>query len=995
MTQRRGLALLVVVAVLGILAVLAAAFVTMAQLERRASMQRLYATKALLLARSGIEDALARLHSGQDPDLPGSRYGGEDWDADGALSAFEGQQEVIKPGTLNRMDCPLKQALRPSFHVDDGTGKPRYQGVDGRQRGYSGQLQGDTESSGNLYTLKVMPEAGFYINEGAGDIFSTHTPVLRRMLGILAQALDREADGVPGNGPVTQADGFSLIDIRPPVPEGWTSWDQVRDVALGGSQVKLDALRPYLTLSAWVDQKVIRPNVPATMVGTLYTSWADIRMAPGAVPGFEARAPVNLAWARTRRPALLALLAGIKGYYLDEFVDTAMRDPASQGFVREAPILNTWSAGDDAHLIADQILATTSDLSTWTAWNAFCDGLNVTNTGYGGSANMRKFANFRQAKRDVLKAAFNPNSDLNKFNPNRTLWRLVDKQDLAVYSTEFSLEPLHGFDLECAGRVLGPGGRLAALRTVKAVVGGPGVLRFTTQRDFMAGDMGQIRLPGQAGFLSKSQGAGKTWGHKLPGLGNGIALQAYPEPCFDAGAGLAVSAADYDGNLQLATVETLDDTTYTVGSAPDNMKCLARFDTDFNLDVHDGPAKNLGDTQLVTAGELGNGLLHPAKPVTLHPDGVFSEKERAPAYLSLGNAHGFHGLASFWVKAQYTETDMNTSGPGGRGRYFFQWVNVSNTHNNDFNQSLIAGHSSDYMPAWGSIDPPGPDWDMWGFLFETGHQGDDTYVEHAWGTLDLPFSHHRWQLMTFCWDLLNGDVHRCGEFVLNGGGAPGEDCPFNRYCLDYNDVTMSSDLTDKDATGPNRFCLGGRELPNYSGVVPACATIDEFALWDFGPQDDGITKTLASERFKDGRYYKGDIYNPPGAPNVANGAGTWISAPITLPEASSLQRIAWTWLRPSELPDDYPEVELLDATGYALLWGAAKSRSSLGTGWSPDRQDWDVGGKPAGSFRLRVVFRRRTPLDQNAPILDSPVLDDLTLVHTPAAGLPIRGWEQP
>jgi type II secretory pathway component PulK len=77
----RGLALLIVVGVLGLLAVLATAFVTMAQLERRASQQRLFATKAFLLARSGLEDALARLAAGQDLHAVSNRYFGEDWDA--------------------------------------------------------------------------------------------------------------------------------------------------------------------------------------------------------------------------------------------------------------------------------------------------------------------------------------------------------------------------------------------------------------------------------------------------------------------------------------------------------------------------------------------------------------------------------------------------------------------------------------------------------------------------------------------------------------------------------------------------------------------------------------------------------------------------------------------------------------------------------------------------------------------------------------------------
>ena len=68
-----------------------------------------------------------------------------------------------------------------------------------------------------------------------------------RMLGTLAEALDRE-DGADDALPVTQTDGESLVNLRPAA--GWSSWDQIRSVALGGSQAKLDALRPYLALSA-------------------------------------------------------------------------------------------------------------------------------------------------------------------------------------------------------------------------------------------------------------------------------------------------------------------------------------------------------------------------------------------------------------------------------------------------------------------------------------------------------------------------------------------------------------------------------------------------------------------------------------------------------------------------------------------------------------------------------------------------------------------------
>ena len=114
--RRGGLALIIVVGVLAVLAVIALAFVMMAELERKASQQRMLSTKAYLLARSGIEDGLARIGMGQDPDDPANRYYGEDWDASGgALSVFEAAQEVYSPGTPNRTDCPLRQAMRPTW----------------------------------------------------------------------------------------------------------------------------------------------------------------------------------------------------------------------------------------------------------------------------------------------------------------------------------------------------------------------------------------------------------------------------------------------------------------------------------------------------------------------------------------------------------------------------------------------------------------------------------------------------------------------------------------------------------------------------------------------------------------------------------------------------------------------------------------------------------------------------------------------------------------
>ena len=193
--MRRGLALLLAVGVLGVLAILGVAFVMMARLERKASQQRLQATKALLLARSGIEDALARMEAGQDP-----AYGGEDWlgDGDNGPGSFDRQQEVYRPGTLDVASCPARHALRPSFFARDGfaTPRPALQDVDGRMRGSSGAL-----AEGG-YALKVEDlNARICVNGGAlDDLDRDPDGALRAGQDRPHQPLSRRAAWPPGSG---------------------------------------------------------------------------------------------------------------------------------------------------------------------------------------------------------------------------------------------------------------------------------------------------------------------------------------------------------------------------------------------------------------------------------------------------------------------------------------------------------------------------------------------------------------------------------------------------------------------------------------------------------------------------------------------------------------------------------------------------------------------------------------------------------------------------
>ncbi len=1017
---RGGLALIIVAGVLGLLAVLATTFVTMAQLERRASAQRLHATKAGLLARSGIEDALARLDLGQAPG-----YGGEDWDGDGNLSTYEAVQEVYRPtgaGTpADTWSCPVRHALRASFSVSDpldSLKRPARVVVDGRDRGYSGFLAPDFVASGNTYTLKVQ-SGGIFLNGGdpAQAATSGYNAVLRRILGTLAEAVDRE-DGVNDGAPVDQMDGERLVDLRPQA--GWKDWGTVRDVAFLGNQTKLDVLKPYVVLHAWMDRKVVAPNASLGMAGP-YSSWGEMKLAygeksPGSrAPDFErlggrvvGRSPVDFPWARNHRPVLLALCSGLAGLYLDETTASAWQSGDSVGTLGAVQIANTWSASDDAHRVAEAIRSSTSEIRTWADWNAFCDTIPLA----GGT-------DVARIKRDILKANFNPNTDLNKFNPNLSMWKTVDKGDLLAYSTEFSLEPSQGFECVCVGRILGLDGRVAATRSVRAQVGSAGLLRLTTQGEFicsglgdpdLAGDETGFRVPGEAAFLTESQEGDpgtRTWGHRLSTTGwmagdsNGVSLQCYPEP-------FPCQPAAYDGNLQLATIETPDDDLYSVNAAPNDMRFLLRFDDSFVADRADGSSDFQPDSLMVSTTELGLSLWDASRPNTLLPDGVYAELGRTPAYPDLGNSHGYHGVISFWVKPNYRP-------PGPRGRFLLTRTSFQNS-------------SWGYDQFFALADCTNAGFGSRGvhFFLEVGQEMDDASMEWCWKA-ESNLAERSWNLLTFFWDFrsvtpVGSSANDVGRIVL--GSQLGDQTNYNLGPWSDNAPLSARDITQDDLGGPGgSFAphlmalgplvwrdLGGDDL-DYLGKG-ADATFDELAVYDFGGvEPTGSTdipfspapkasrnsaEKLAGQRYREGRYYKGSVYAPAWASGVQGEAGSFLTAPITLPAGSRLRRVSWTWVRPQALPTDYAEIELVDTGATDFLWpgNAPASRSTRGPGWSRTRQDWTTNRVVPGPFRARVVFRRPGALDQDTPLLDSPILDDLTFLYDPPRGRQVLIWTE-
>ncbi len=1009
MPPRSGLALLVCIGILGVLAVLGTTFVLLARLERQASQRRIHATQAFLLARSGIEDAQARLAAGQD-----------------ALSP------VMEP-------CPLRQALRPSFFVSAPAGTPILIPVEGRDRGYSGALS----HASTQYALRLSGGGGFCVNGGDPSFHSDPTAVsdantgLRRLLGLLAEAIDRE-DGLNDGAPVDGTDGFALVDRRPLRPEGWTGFGEIREV-LGDA--RLEALEPYLCLGSWSDKRVVRPNAPASMENVDYASWGEIKLAhrqdrPGSVaPDFErlagrlvGRCPVSLPWARHRRPALIALIAGLKGLYLDNFFATTRHATDSVGRMMPAELLNLWSGTDDCHVAAEAILTSTSALDTWQGFNEFCDTLPLSGTG-----------DLLQARRDLLKANFNPNTGLNKLGPNLSAFKLVDKADLLASSTEFSLYPVAGEEIDSLGRVLDPSGRLLASRRLSIRLAPPSLVRLSTQRELVSEDLGNLDLPGDermprlpgflAGgmpaFITSGNGTGFTWGHAfLPG--RGVSLQSYPEPCFDTtpfggATSLEIRPADYDGALQLATLETPRDSAYgatAAGGIPPDLKMLGRFDDAFDLDVYDclteSSAMNVPD---LLQARQGDSVMDAIRPNTLYPDGAYSERDRTPAFHGRDNMPPLWGMLSFWVKPNRFDRHWGFGQMTGmRGLPLVHATNYGTPFPNlnaNFGtaQPFLIGHIHfarlEAFQTFFEISHVAQDYDFSGSYRSRSHGFSASFPSPR---------ERRWYLASFYWDFRVPDApgaeHLTGELVIDDGtglgpfGAPANSCRNSNYVNDRggNDGTATSDLTAADVLGPHLISLGRHNRPWEQGTASqfgggADSTFDEFAVYDFGPGLGDSTSPAwiyGLNRYRDGRYYREGDYPVRGLedPGPPGRAAQYFSAPITLPAGSLVRRVSWTFTRPPELSADYAEVSLVKAVpvpGWRYLWGEALSRSVNRVASSS--QAWMPGLSAMGGFRLHAVFRRAVALPLDIPVLDSPVLDDLTVIYSPPEGIPARRWE--
>ncbi len=963
--RKRGLALIVMLGILGVLGILATCFITLSHLERQASQRRIHQTRALFLARSGIEDALARLDAGQHAAAAGNAYHGEDWDGNDELSVFEAEQEVFRrtgAGTpADTQACPIVQAMRPTFFVRvPGSDNPETRLVDGRQRGFSGALSTDGELT---YALKVEDESGkININGGFLD------------------AADRDADGiedcrdpdvrfttaVSDNGLGWNYQLCRILNVLGAEPELGMPASFGMDVLTRrpqggyGSVVQLQSLigtttdlSPYLTNLSWVDRKVVQPN--GWGAGGLSLNEIKKLRAPLALDP-SGRPPVNLNTAS--QPVLRALLRGVRAFYAINvlnfpfFMELSPSDPGGPAVVDSFV----------ARLLARRA---SSPFLDWADFSSFCD--DALPTMVSGLAGLNStYVARRIFLPDLVKANFDPNTSLNKDLPDQIKFRFMDKADLKVWSTEGCFEPTGTFRIGGLGRVLGSDGKLLAEHSLAVVVRLYDLLRQTTQKDFLAGRrLEECHSISSMGGVLRTTGAGAAW-PDWSGSGQGLSTLSYPNPPTVR----SVDAADFDGYLGLATVEAVGGEVPAGGA----LMFLHHLDDSWTADsgvaparVTPGPSDGMLTAPLTCSVWPATGL----EPNTLRPDGLHIQRDRCPAFLATNmpastssGVNGYnHGVVGLWVK------------PAASSSFAFDFSSVKGGDPTT-TQVLLIGRSSN----------------SWGMIVENHmiqNSASDPERQAVMGTSDIPMRLPmlRWTLETAFFDTRKMVSGQDLRFDLHSVYPPATKDPTDPPYPPF-DAASSLDLFAYDTTpGTDAMIVLGNPGKRIAYTPNSNSVIDEVCVCDFTDQAPDAQARMAlwiGERFRDGRYYK-------------ENDARFLSTHLSLGDGPSrLLWARWTCYLPREdrkeiggaavsrflderLRNSTVELELLDSAG-----------SFSSTPLQGLVQGGRI-GRTLDGFRYRATFKPNLA-DLSDPVLESPFLDDVTFAWQPASGPRVLAW---
>ncbi|MBI4615295.1 MAG: hypothetical protein HY720_16890 [Planctomycetes bacterium] len=476
--MKKGSALIVVVGVLAVLCLMALAFARFNSLERDGARSYRHRLTASLAAEAGIEEAIARLRSGE---------GRRPWTSMGDPWIYRGNDvKPLSPGH----GVPLTSALYPSFALDEPL---RGYVVSGVVPPSPGGAEAEDLAAG--YKIRVFD------TQGQINLNDPH-PRLDKILDSLGKMIEVDTgqpDPVVGARYTDAAGkrwkgGAAIVKYRDAQPGGLIQ--DKADIAgvLGQTAAGMDAYRnlaDYVTVRSWANEKVIVPQP------------RNQRSATFAVE-LAVRHPVDVNTASY--PVLVSLLNGLRGFRHvvapGGIVPVAspgkppLYQPVLYRKQRTAAISFDQARAIGAAILVCRGIAPGEGASyegpytTWSQFDAFVDALPgeiATNRRAELAAiypdAVARLEALTPGQLDVLKSNANPNSWLNRYHPDAARYRTVDKGDLDTWSMEFCFSSMGYYEITSEGLVLDREGGLLARHAVRVEARLFDCLHLTHQAD--------------------------------------------------------------------------------------------------------------------------------------------------------------------------------------------------------------------------------------------------------------------------------------------------------------------------------------------------------------------------------------------------------------------------------------------------------------------------------------------------------------------------------
>ncbi|MFC1586959.1 PilX N-terminal domain-containing pilus assembly protein [Planctomycetota bacterium] len=722
--SRSGIVLLVVLGVLALLSVLAITFVQMTRLERSISRNYVARTRALMAAESGVEYAISRLTNFQGGVIRAHEYQDMLFDAGSGI----GTLKYAAKASFQSVDYPSRpvSGVVGSSHITDGdyfilkvedeSGKINLNDSNGRWNIDTDPLPDG--GAGDLDDDLAYPRLTMMLETLGEILFDKMTGAL-----IAARLMDARME-LPGNRFGSMQEVHDLLVTAGGLDE--LQFKQLNKHITIYSWQDPNVICPNFTVEISVPDGETQPDDNFGIY-----MWRDFQNDEYEL---EPRCPINVN--TTTREILQALIQPLQGWYLRQGPANKMTISHYGGWGNIRPVsfrrfyfaddpqdtgeekLNTAevaAGGITANLYgvlektvpftaaqAETITTyiyerihlpdgTNNPFSTWEEFHDFIkseiprDDILPSNEELGldtwpyypyhtlGNNEQEWYRDYLfEIYTDLLIAMFNPNSDLNDFNPNRNLFRRIDKGQLTRYSTELCFAPTGYFCIESLGLVNGSNQEVLAQSRIRSIVKLFELIRFTTQSQFLQGLTG----PGAAGaqtpkeFFSDSENSFLRT-HGFEGAGGGIypgfALQSYPE-AYVPDEPERITNSHYDGQLMLSALQFEDESLPILlqDSFVDSLKPQIFGNNPDRTDDTD-------DIYICTSGShFCEGYNNPTKnPLTwkrdpedihgcLYPDGGFSEAERtiafpAPNIYYSNDPVGLGHVASvsMWIKPNF------------------------------------------------------------------------------------------------------------------------------------------------------------------------------------------------------------------------------------------------------------------------------------------------------------------------------------------------------